>query len=143
MQYINRKQSPTKLTLIQASMKKNEKKLFVNIKDKRQKEKPNFKTGDLDRTSDIRSVFSKGDSTNYSCELHAITQTVGDTKFSYRIKLLPERYNHSLLGSTNSTIDEDTQDMKKKIQILTIGLNKGNYLKMRIIKNIVEIACIV
>ena len=94
-------------------MKKNEKKLFDKIKDKRQKEKPNFKKGDLNRTSDIRSVFSKGDSTNNSCELHSITQTVGDTIISYRIKLLPERYNQSLLGSTKSTIDEDTQDMKK------------------------------
>ena len=41
--------------------------------------------GDLVRTSDIRKVFSKGDSTNYSYKLYTISQIIHDTVPSYRI----------------------------------------------------------
>ena len=53
------------MTPIQASKKVNEKKVFSNLRDDRIKH-PKIKLGQLVRTADIKRVFSKGDSTNYS-----------------------------------------------------------------------------
>ena len=55
-----------KMTPIQASKKSNEKVVFDNLRDRREIQKPKFKLGQKVRTSDIRKVFSKGDSTHYS-----------------------------------------------------------------------------
>ena len=44
----------------------NENLVYSNLQDRRLRQKPKFKLGDLVRTSDIKKVFSKGDSTNYS-----------------------------------------------------------------------------
>ena len=52
------------MTPIQASKKVNEKIVYSNLQDKRKKFNPKYKLGQLVRTSDIRRVFSKGDSTN-------------------------------------------------------------------------------
>ena len=68
--------------------------------------------GDLIRTSDIRSVFSKGDSTNYSYELYTITEIIHETIPSYRLNYLTERYNENLLRSTNLILEEKNQVMK-------------------------------
>ena len=54
-----------KLIPTQAFEKSNKKEFYSNFQDKRQK-KQNPKLGDLIRTSDIRSVFSKGDITKFS-----------------------------------------------------------------------------
>ena len=89
--YNNTIHSPTKITPIQASKKSNEKAVFDNLRDDRQKQRPKFKLGDLVRTADIKRVFSKGDSTNYSYKLHIITEVIHDTIPSYRINYLPER----------------------------------------------------
>ena len=59
----------TKMTPIQASRKSNEKIVYSNLQDRRVKQKPKLKLGQLVRTADIKRVFSKGDSTNYLYKL--------------------------------------------------------------------------
>ena len=62
--YNNTIHSSTKMTPIQASKKSNERKVFSNLQDRRVKQSPKFKLGQLVRTAGIKRVFSKGDSTN-------------------------------------------------------------------------------
>ena len=45
--------SPTKMTPIQASRKSVEKQVYSNLQDKRVKQRPKFKLGNLVRTADI------------------------------------------------------------------------------------------
>ena len=111
--YNNSIHSSTKMTPIQASKKLNEKAVFDNLRDVRQKQRPKFTLGDLVRTADIKKVFSKGDSTNYSYKLYAITEIIHDTIPSYRIDYLPERYNENLLLPTKLSLDENNKVMKK------------------------------
>ena len=54
------------MTAIQAGKKSNEKEVYSIHRDKRRKLNPNHKLGQLVHTTDIKKVFSKGDSTNYS-----------------------------------------------------------------------------
>ena len=96
-QYNNRKHPSTKLTPIQASLKKNEGYVYKNLLDKRMKTKPKYEIGDLVRTADLKKTFSKGDTTNWSYKIYKITEFVNDTIPSYKINNLPERYNESLL----------------------------------------------
>ena len=112
-QYNNTTHSSTKMTPIQASKKVNEKEVFSNLRDDRVKRQQKFKLGQLVRTADIKKVFSKGDSTNYSCKLYTITEVIHDTIPSYRIDYLPERYNENLLLPSKLTLDENNQIMKK------------------------------
>ena len=65
-QYNNTIHSSKKMTPNQVGMKSNERKLFSNLQDRRVKQQPKYKLGQLVRTADIKRVFSKGDSTNYS-----------------------------------------------------------------------------
>ena len=58
-------------------------------------------------------MFSKGDSTNYSYKLYTIREVIHNTKPSYRIDYLPERYNQNLLLTTKLTLDENNQIMKE------------------------------
>ena len=111
--YNNTIHSSTKMTPIQASKKSNEKEIYSNLKDKREVRKPKFKLGQLVRTADIKTVFSKGDSTNYSYKLYTITEIIHDTIPSYRIDYLPERYNENLLLPTKLTLNENNQLMKE------------------------------
>ena len=90
----------TKLKPIDPSKKSNEKEVYSILQDKRRKLNPKFKLGQLVRTADIKRVFGKGDSTNYSYELYTITEVIHDTIPSYRINYLPERYNENLLLPT-------------------------------------------
>ena len=85
------------MTPVQASEKSIEKIDVSNLQYRRQKQKPKFKFGILIRTSDTRSVFSIGDSPNYSYEVYTNTEVIQDTIPLYRINFLPERYNHNLL----------------------------------------------
>ena len=103
-QYNNRIQSSTKLTPIQASLKKNEGYVYKNLLDKRTKVKPKFQINDLVRTADLKKTFSKGDTTNWSYKLYKITESINDTIPSYRIDNLKERYNESLLKKTELTL---------------------------------------
>ena len=68
-QYNTRIHSSTKLTPIQASLKKNEGYVYKKLLDKRKKIKAKYEIGDLVRTADIRKTFSKSDTTNWSYKL--------------------------------------------------------------------------
>ena len=112
-QYNNTFHHSIKMTPIQASKKSNEKIVYRNLKDNREAHKPKFKLGQLVRTADIKRVFSKGDSTNYSYKLYTITEVIHDTIPSFRIDYLPERYNENLLLPTKLSLDENNEVMKK------------------------------
>ena len=112
-QYNNKVHSSTKLTPIQASLKKNEGCVYKNLLDKRKKVKPKFQINDLVRTADLKKTFSKGDTTNWSYKLYKITEIINDTIPSYKIDNLPERYNESLLKKTELTLKENDNVMKK------------------------------
>ena len=112
-QYNNRIHSSTKLTPIQASLKKNEGYVYKNLLDKRKKVKPKFQINDLVRTADLKKTFSKGDTTSWSYKLYKITEIINDTIPSYRLDNLKERYNESLLKKTELTMKENNAVMKK------------------------------
>ena len=111
--YNNTIHHSTKMTPIQASKKSNERKVYTNLQDSRDKQKPKYKLGQLVCTADIKRVFSKGDSTKYSYNLYTITEVVHDTIPSYRIDYLPERYNENLLLPAKQSLEENNQVMKK------------------------------
>ena len=112
-QYNNTIHSPIKMTPIQASKKLNQKLIYKNLKDDREVQNPKFNLGQLVRTADIKRVFSKGDSTNWSYKLYTITEVIHDTIPSYRIDYLPERYNQNLLLPTKLTLDENNRIIKE------------------------------
>ena len=112
-QYNNRIHSSTKLTPIQASLKKNEGYVYKNLLDKRKKVKPKFQINDLVRTADLKKTFAKGDTTNWSYKLYKITEIINDTIPSYKINNLSERYNESLLKKTELSLKENDNVMKK------------------------------
>ena len=101
------------MTPVQASKKVNEKEVYSNLQDRRVKQQPKFKLGQLVRTADIKRVFSKGDSTNYSYKLYTITEIIHDRIPSYRIDYLPGRYNENLLLPTNLSLKQNIKIMKK------------------------------
>ena len=111
--YNNTIHHSTKMTPIQASKKANEKLVYTNLQDRRVKQSPKFKLGQLVRSADIKKVFSKGDSTNWSYNLYTITEVIHDTIPSYRIDYLPERYNENLLLPTKLTLEQNKQIMKE------------------------------
>ena len=115
--YNNTIHTSAKMTPNQASKKSNEKVVFDNLRDDRQKQRPKYKLGHLVRTADIKRVFSKDDSTNYSYKLYTKTEVIHDTIPSYRINYLPERYDENLLVPTKLTLDENNQVMKELILI--------------------------
>ena len=98
---------------IDASKKSNEKEFYSNLQDRRVKQQPKYKLGQLVRTADIKRVFSKGDSTHWSYKLYTITEVIHDTIPSYRIDYLPERYNESLFLPTKLTLEQNNQNMKE------------------------------
>ena len=102
-----------KMTPIQASEKVNEEEVFSNLKDNRESQKPKFKLGQLVRTADIKRVFSKGDSTNWSYKLYTITEIIHDTIPSYRIDYLRERYDEKLLLPTKLTLEQNNQFLEE------------------------------
>ena len=101
------------MTPIQASKKSKEKIVYSNLQDKRRKLNRKLKLGQLVRTADIKRVFSKGDSTNWSYKLYIITEVIHDSVPSYRIDPLPERYNENIILPTKLTLDENNQVMKE------------------------------
>ena len=112
-QYNNRIHSSTKLTPIQASLKKNEGYVYKKLLDKRKKIKPKFQINNLVRTADLKKTFSKGDTTNWSYKLYKITEIDKDTIPSYHLDNLPEHYNKALLKKTDLTMKENNSLMKK------------------------------
>ena len=111
--YNNTIHSSTKMIPIQASKKSNEKTVLDNLRDDRVKQKPKFRLEQLVRTADIKRVFSRGDSTNWSYKLYTITEIIHDPIASYRLNYLPERYNENLLLPTKLSLEENNQVMKK------------------------------
>ena len=112
-QYNNRIHSSTKLTPIQANLKKNEGFVYKNLLDKRKKITPKFQMNNLVRVADLKKTFSKGDTTNWSYKLYKIKEIINDTIPSYKIDNLSERYNESLLKKTNLTMKENNSVVKK------------------------------
>ena len=112
-QYNNTVHSSTKLTPIQASLKKNEGYVYKNLLDKHKKVSPKFQINNLVRTADLKKTFSKGDMTNWSYKLYKITEIINDTIPSYHIDNLKERYNESLLRKTELTLKQNKDVMKK------------------------------
>ena len=110
--YNNTIHSSIKMTPNQASKKLNQKLVYNNLKDNREFLKPKFNLNQLVRTADIKRVFSKGDSTNWSYKLYIITEVIHDTIPSYRIEYLPERYNENLLLPTKLTLEQNNKIMK-------------------------------
>ena len=88
-QYKNTIHHSIKMTPLQARKKSNEKLVYSNLQGRRDKHQQKYKLGHLVRTADIKKVFSKGDSTNYSYLFYTITQVIHDTIPSYRINYLP------------------------------------------------------
>ena len=84
------------ITLVKNQMKKN---LFP-ISSRRVRQKPRYILGQIVRSADIKKVFSKRDSTNYGYNLYRTTEVLHNTKTSYRIDYLPERYDENLLLPT-------------------------------------------
>ena len=63
----------TKMKPIEASKKTNEDEFYSSLQDRKVRQKPKLKLGQLVRTTDIKKVFSKSDSTNWSYILYTIT----------------------------------------------------------------------
>ena len=105
--------SSTKMTPIQANKKTNEKEVCSNLKNNRENQISKYKPGQLVRTADIKRVFSKGDSTNWSYKIYTVTEIIHDTNPSYRIDYLPKRYNENLLLPTKLSLEQNNQVMKK------------------------------
>ena len=101
------------MTANQAIKKSSERKVYSNLQDRRVTQKPKFKLGQLVRRSDIKRVFSKGDSTNWSYKLYTITEIIHDTVPSYRINYMPESYNENLLLPTKLSLEQNNQVMKE------------------------------
>ena len=109
-----------KMTPIEAIKKTKEKVTYNNLKDNGEIKKPKTKLGQLVRNADIKRVFGKGDSANWSYTLHEITEVIYDTIASYRTYCLLERYFQNLLLPTNLTLEEKNQVKK------VLNLNKKN-----------------
>ena len=101
------------MTPIQASLRKNERLVYINLLDKWKKIKPRFQVNDLVRTADLKKTFCKSDTTNWSYELYKITEIINDSFPSYHIDNLTERYNETLLKKTELTMKENDNVMKK------------------------------
>ena len=83
--YNNRIHSSTKLTPIEASVKKNEGYVYKNLLDERKKVTRKFQINDLVRVADLKKTFSKGDTTNWSYEIYKIAKIINDTIPTYKI----------------------------------------------------------
>ena len=102
------------MTPNQASKKIKERRVFSILQDRRVKQLPKYKLGQLVRTAGIKRVFSNGDSTNWSNKLYTITEVIHDSVSSYRIDSLPNRYNENFLLPTKLTLEQNNQVMKKQ-----------------------------
>ena len=101
------------MTPVQTSKKSNEKEVSSNLQDRRNKQQPNYKLGQLVRTAEIERVFSKAESTNYSYKLYTKTEFILDTIPCYKMDYLPDRYNEILLLPTKLPLEKNDQIMKK------------------------------
>ena len=86
-------------------------KISSNLQDRRVRQQPKCNFGQLVRTADNKTVFSKGDSTNWSFKLYTITEVIHDTFPSYRNDFLSERFNQILLLRATLSLEENNQIM--------------------------------
>ena len=112
-QYNNTTHHSIKMTPVQASKKSNENLVYSNLQDRRVKQHSKCKLGQLVRTADIKEVFSKGDSTNYSYLLYTITDVIHVTIPSYTYNCSPKSYNGNLLLATKLSLQQNNQVVKK------------------------------
>ena len=113
-QYNNTIHSSTKIKPNNASKQANGKLVYSNSQDRRVRQQPKCNSGQLVRTADIKGVFSKGDSTNYSYKIYTVTEVIHDTTPSYRVNYLPERFEENLLLPTKLSLEQNIQFMKKQ-----------------------------
>ena len=106
-------QPSTKITPVQANKKANEKLVYSNLQNRRVKQQPKPKLRQLVGTTDIKRVFSKGDSRNFSYRLYTITEVIHNTIPSHRIKFLPERYTENLLLHTELSLEQNNEVLKE------------------------------
>ena len=111
-QYSIRIHFSTKLTPIQASLKKNEGFVYITLLDKGKKTKAKFQLNDLVRVADLKKTFSKSDTTNWSFILYKITKIINDLKPNYHIDNSPKHYNEALLEKTELSMKESKDVMK-------------------------------
>jgi len=115
--YNNRKHGTTKLTPVEGSKKENENKVFQTMVDRRVFKPPRYNVGDLVRIPDKRTIFSKGDTTNWSDELFKIYEIVSKQPPEYLIedekgeKILGIHYEQELQKS-HFSFDENRKIMK-------------------------------
>ena len=81
--YNNTNHSWTKKTPVEASRKLNENLVFDNLHDNSEKQNTNFEIRQIVPTADIKRVFSKGASTNYSYKFYTFTEVLHDTILNY------------------------------------------------------------
>ena len=97
---------------IQASLKNNEGYVYDNLLDRRKKIKPKYQVNDFVRTADLKKLFSKSDTTNWSHKLYRICEVIIDSIPSYHIDNLPERNNESLVKKTELTLKQNKDVME-------------------------------
>ena len=64
--------------------------MFDILQDKKEKQKPKIKLGNLVWTADVKKVVSKGDSTNLFYQIYTNTQRINDIIPTYRINYSPK-----------------------------------------------------
>ena len=101
------------MTPVQAFKISKEKEVYSNLQDRRVRQKPKLKLGNSVRTADIKRVFGKGDSTNWSYKLYTITEVIHDSVPSYQIHFLAERYIQNLLFSTKLSLEQNKKNYER------------------------------
>ena len=79
---------------------------------------PKYWIGGLVRTSKLSNTVSKGYATIWSYGLYTIAKIVDDTKPSYYLDSLPERYNEALFKKTTLTKTQN-ENATEKVEIFT------------------------
>ena len=88
--------------------RKNENEVYNNLHDKRKKQKPKYKLGDLVRTADERNIFSKGDNPQIGVINYIQLQKLLMIQFQVIISTIYQNvYNEALLKKTKLSFDEN------------------------------------
>ena len=125
--YNERKHGTIKMSPIEGSKKENENTVYHNIADKPLKpRKPKLNVGDLVRVPDKRTIYSKGDTTNWGNELFRVYSIENENPPQYLIedengeKILGKHYEEELLKSNFSF-----QENKKVLKQLNLKLRSN------------------
>ena len=73
------------------------------------RKKPNLQLNDVLRVVDLKKMFSKRGTTNWSFNFYEMTENIDDTKPNYHNHNLPERYNEALLENSKTTLTENKE----------------------------------